>query len=114
MTRLIGALAATALLAAACARSGPLPPPASAPPATVPAAQAPPCGRRSCTAGEFCEERFKGHAQDEMGRPLEREKCMPLPDACRDDRSCACVTRHVSARRCTDEGGRVRLDDYPR
>ena len=29
----------------------------------------------------MCEDRFKGHDIDDQGRPLERKKCMPLPDA---------------------------------
>ena len=71
------------------------------------------CGGKNCAVGEFCEDRFKGHAVDDQGRPLDRQKCIPLPDKCRIKPSCECVTRHVAAKRCSDENGRVRLNDYP-
>ena len=87
-------------------------------PATSPNSDAAPkrlrCGAAVCGALEFCEERFKGHAADEQGRPLQRKKCMPLPAKCRTTPTCACVTQHVSATHCVDKPGGVHLDDYPR
>ncbi len=72
------------------------------------------CGAAECGADEYCDERFKGHASDEQGRPLQRMKCLSLPEACRAERTCACVTQYVSATGCTDDDGRIRTNDYPR
>lgn len=77
-------------------------------------AGAPACGGQRCTATQFCEDRYKGHAVDDEGRPLARKRCMPLPRACRDAPSCACVRRTIAATRCRMIGGQVFLDDYPR
>lgn len=71
------------------------------------------CGAQQCGANEFCEDRYKGHATDAKGRPLKHKQCMPLPAECRAAPTCACVKKHVSFRHCSDEGGRVTLDDYP-
>lgn len=122
--RLLGLLACLA----ACARPpeppAPVPPAPAAepskpslpaePPAAAPPARGPACGLAACAAGEFCEDLFKGHRVDDRGRPLERKKCVPLPEECRAAPTCACVRKHVHATRCSDSGGLVTLDDYPR
>jgi hypothetical protein len=71
------------------------------------------CGAQKCGADEYCDDRYKGHATDEKGRPLKQKQCMPLPAECRARPTCACVKKHVSFRRCSDQGGRVSVDDYP-
>lgn len=71
------------------------------------------CGAQKCGADQFCEDRYKGHATDAKGRPLKHKQCMPLPAECRAKPTCECVKKHVSFKRCSDEGGRVTLDDYP-
>jgi hypothetical protein len=88
------------------------PTPVDAAPAPLDAAQ-PRCGRAACGAGEFCEERFKGHDLDAKGRPLHQKKCMPLPARCRDKPTCACVTTYVAATHCDETGGLVHTSDYP-
>jgi hypothetical protein len=91
------------------------PPAALAPPANVaPPAPSQTCGSRTCTAGELCEDRYKGHGLDADGRPLGHRLCVPLPDACARTPTCACVTRELAATQCRDDGGRVYIDDYPR
>lgn len=109
---------AVLLFAVACGsrRAAPAPPsnPATAPAADAATAKPFTCGAASCGAGEMCEDRFKGHDIDDQGRPLERKKCMPLPDACRAEPTCDCVVHHVSATHCADDGAQVRIDDYPR
>jgi len=71
------------------------------------------CGAQKCGADEYCDDRYKGHATDDKGRPLKQKQCMPLPEECRAKPTCACVKKHVSFRRCSDQGGRVSMDDYP-
>jgi hypothetical protein len=71
------------------------------------------CGSETCELDQFCEDLYKGHDADARGRPLNRKKCMPLPDPCKAKPTCACVTKHVASTHCTDEGGRVYLNDYP-
>ena len=71
------------------------------------------CGTQVCTPDQFCEDLYKGHALDARGRPLDRKKCMPLPDSCKPKPTCACVTRQVASSHCTDDGGRVYVNDYP-
>lgn len=119
------ALVAAALATAGCSSStGPRAAPASpreeagAAPVSRPspadaAVPALDCGGAACAADQFCEERFKGHATDEQGRPLQHAQCMPVPDECRATPTCACITQRVSATHCDDSGGRVHLDDYP-
>ena len=90
-------------------------PPVPAPPANVvPPTPALTCGSRTCTAGELCEDRYKGHGLDADGRPLGHRLCVPLPDACVRTPTCACVTRELAATHCRDDGDRVYIDDYPR
>lgn len=71
------------------------------------------CGSRTCAAGELCEDLYKGHGLDAEGRPLGHLQCVPLPDACRSTPTCACVTQQLAATHCDDDGGHVRIDDYP-
>jgi hypothetical protein len=71
------------------------------------------CGSETCAPDQLCEDLYKGHAADARGRPLQRKKCMPLPESCKAKPTCACVTKQVASTHCTDEGGRVSLDDYP-
>jgi hypothetical protein len=71
------------------------------------------CGSEICGLDQLCEDLYKGHDADARGRPLHRKKCMPLPDACKAKPTCACVTKHVASTHCTDEGGRVYVNDYP-
>jgi hypothetical protein len=71
------------------------------------------CGSETCTPDQFCEDLYKGHAADARGRPLDRKKCMPLPESCKAKPTCACVTKQVASTHCTDDGGRVNLNDYP-
>ena len=91
------------------------PPPQGAAPASAdPDEEAPgSCGSEICALDQFCEDLYKGHDADARGRPLNRKKCMPLPDACRANLTCACVTKHVASTHCTDDGGRVYVNDYP-
>jgi hypothetical protein len=62
---------------------------------------------------QLCEDLYKGHALDARGRPLDRKKCMPLPDSCKAKPTCACVTKQVASTHCTDEAGHVYVNDYP-
>lgn len=118
MTRLF--LVAATVFAGACASRDA--PPAPAPPSNVPemattSDESPTgfdCGGATCATGEMCESRFKGHDVDDEGRPLDRTKCVPLPAPCQTAPTCACVAAHVSATHCTDDGGHVRIDDFPR
>jgi hypothetical protein len=71
------------------------------------------CGSETCALDQFCEDLYKGHDADARGRPLNRKKCMPLPDACKAKPTCACVAQQVASTHCTDEGGRVYVNDYP-
>jgi hypothetical protein len=71
------------------------------------------CGSEICALDQFCEDLYKGHDADARGRPLHRKKCMPLPDSCKAKPTCACVTKQVASTHCTDEGGRVYVNDYP-
>jgi hypothetical protein len=71
------------------------------------------CGGAVCADDQMCEDSFKGHATDDEGRPLDQILCVPLPPACREARTCACVTAIASATHCTDHAGQVRIDDYP-
>lgn len=71
------------------------------------------CGAEICTPDQFCEDLYKGHALDARGRPLDRKKCMPLPESCKAKPTCACVTKQVASTHCTDAGGRVYVNDYP-
>lgn len=96
------------ILAAACQQR------CRAPAATAKHAAPLTCGIETCSDEQICEGRYKGHSIDSRGRPLERQKCMPLPDQCRTTPSCECVTRVVAAQHCDDQDGHVRLDDYPR
>jgi hypothetical protein len=114
--------------------SEPARPPASAaaPPATAPAPAPAPlgapasgvtadpdddapgaCGTQICAPDQFCEDLYKGHALDARGRPLDRKKCLPLPDRCKATPTCACVTQQVASTHCTDDGGHVYVNDYP-
>jgi hypothetical protein len=111
--------------AAAPAAAAASPTVASAPPAgsqgssTAPASADPDddapgtCGSETCAPDQFCEDLYKGHAADARGRPLDRKKCMPLPESCKAKPTCACVTKQVASTHCTDDGGRVNLNDYP-
>ena len=89
---------------------------AAAPDAAVVVAEpdASSCGGETCRPGQFCEDRYKGHAIDDEGRPLDQIKCVPLPKQCRKDATCSCVTKHLATTSCTDTGGLVRTGDYPR
>lgn len=71
------------------------------------------CGSEICAADQFCEDLYKGHSLDARGRPIERKKCMPLPENCRAKPTCACVTKQVASTHCSDEGGHVYVNDYP-
>lgn len=71
------------------------------------------CGAQVCTADQFCEDLYKGHALDARGRPIDRKKCMPLPDSCKAKPSCTCVAPQVASTHCSDEGGHVYINDYP-
>jgi hypothetical protein len=71
------------------------------------------CGMQVCTSDQFCEDLYKGHALDARGRPLDRKKCVPLPDSCKAKPTCACVTKQVASTHCTAEGGHVYINDYP-
>jgi hypothetical protein len=71
------------------------------------------CGSEICASGQFCEDLYKGHSLDARGRPLDRKKCMPLPETCKAKPTCACVTKQVASTHCTDEGGHVYVNDYP-
>jgi hypothetical protein len=62
---------------------------------------------------QSCEDLYKGHALDARGRPLDRKKCMPLPDSCKAQPTCTCVTKQVASTHCTDESGHVYVNDYP-
>jgi hypothetical protein len=72
------------------------------------------CGGAMCTAGQFCEERSKGHAVDDQGRPLQKKKCMTLPAPCGATATCDCVTKHIAATHCRATDGQVYTDDYRR
>jgi len=72
------------------------------------------CGGNTCVAGQFCEERRKGHAVDDRGRPLQKKKCMALPKPCVAAPSCACVKAHISFKHCRVDAGNVFTDDYRR
>src|SRR6185369_13824941 len=61
------------------------------------------CGSETCTPDQFCEDLYKGHAADARGRPLDRKKCMPLPESCKAKPTCACVTKQVASTHCTDD-----------
>ncbi len=71
------------------------------------------CGSVVCAPGQFCEDLYKGHALDVRGRPLDRKKCVPLPDSCKATPTCACVTKQIASTHCTDDGGHVYVNDYP-
>ena len=71
------------------------------------------CGSEICAADQFCEDLYKGHAVDARGRPIDRKKCMPLPETCKAKPACACVTKQVASTHCTDDGGHVYVNDYP-
>lgn len=94
--------------------------PDAARPASEPAATRDPaatgqraCGSETCGPDQFCESRYQGHGSDAQGRSIGRYKCNPLPEACRSDSTCACVTKHVTSTRCVEKAGRVFLDDSP-
>lgn len=121
---LLGAIVVLAMLCGCGAgrdASAPSPPAASQGSSAAPAtADADPdddapgtCGSVTCELDQFCEDLFKGHALDARGRPLDRKKCMPLPDSCKAKPTCACVTKQVASTHCTDAGGRVYVNDYP-
>ena len=71
------------------------------------------CGSEVCALDQFCEDLYKGHALDARGRPLQRQKCMPIPESCKALPTCACVTKHVAATHCKEDVGRVYVNDYP-
>ena len=105
------AVAASPTAPTASAPASPTPP---APSSASPDEEAPgTCGSETCALDQFCEDLYKGHDADARGRPLNRKKCMPLPDPCKVNLTCACVTKHVASTHCTDEGGRVYVNDYP-
>lgn len=116
-----GSPAATASAASpASPREASAPPPtagpqgASAAPAPVDPDDAPgSCGSEICAPDQFCEDLYKGHALDARGRPIDRKKCMPLPESCKSKPTCACVTKQVASTHCTDEAGHVYVNDYP-
>jgi hypothetical protein len=111
-----------AVLVAGCGAEPARPPvvvaPAVAPPADAAVASdddAPgTCGSQVCGADQLCEDLYKGHAVDARGRPLDRKKCVPLPEACKATPTCACVTQQLASTHCTDAGGHVYVNDYPR
>jgi hypothetical protein len=108
---------ASAAAPSATVQPAPAPSPPGAPAAASPASadDDPPgtCGTQVCAADQFCEDLYRGHALDARGRPLDRKKCVPLPDGCKAKPTCACVTRQVASAHCTDEGGHVYINDYP-
>jgi hypothetical protein len=115
------ALVLAMLCAFGCGAESSKPPASAASPTASPTAAASDpdeeapgtCGSEICALDQFCEDLYKGHDADARGRPLNRKKCMPLPDACKVKLTCACVTQHVASTHCTDEGGRVYVNDYP-
>lgn len=86
--------------------------PAAAP---VEAPKARACGRHTCVAGEFCEERYKGHGQDRQGRPLGRMACVAVPASCiATSITCACITAQVQTTSCVEEAGMIYTNDAPK
>src|SRR5688572_268366 len=115
-------LAMLCAVGAGCGAESSKPPTTAAPPTASPIAavtddadaDAPgTCGSEICGLDQFCEDLYKGHDADARGRPLNRKKCMPLPESCKARPTCACVTQLVASTHCTDEGGRVYVNDYP-
>jgi hypothetical protein len=91
----------------------PTEPAAAAAPTDAPAARA--CGRHTCVAGEFCEERYKGHGRDRQGRPLGRMACVAVPASCiATSITCACITALVQTTSCVEEAGMIFTSDAPK